>query len=1310
MKQSLYFLAFLFFYFSVSFTSFGQSSYAVSIEFAGRVQNSFSDLSGNVISGGSSGTNFYLVKTNELDGSEVYVKTYQFSLSSTLVDASLASNGDYLFLFDQSLGGVNHNCIVVRLDQDGNLIWQKEYGGIVSKLFPEFVKSSPSGDIIFGGRYSNGNSYPFLGKLNSSGDLQFLKEYNEEYGYFKDVEFLAGNYFIVGTGGVQSFAGFFDSNGEPISASIGYNSGGAARLNQVIKSNDGGFLAVGQESGVLGSNDLLISKYDQNGVYEWSKIAGGLFNDKAVSITKAGNNGYVIGGTTQSANSINNKAWFFKITLNGDLIWSKLVGGDSFNDDLTDVIATDDLGLIVSVSDLSNNENFKIIKTDYFGDLSCGLEDFAPVYEDYLLSHSNMPVITSNLGGEQVTSLALLTSSLIHTMSCQPTVSESQTFQKVIVAPNNDAIYDVKETLDGGVIMAGSSVTGVHGQSDCFLSRLDRDGDTLWTKFYGSASSEASYGVLVEDDGTFLFISTLGVLTSISGSGDVISSFTYGNTQSYAIEKTSQSNYLIGNSGSDITKLDNDLNPIWSNSYIPNSRITDFHETANGDYLVCGVMFGGANKAFVFRVDTDGNLLWMKEYDSGGSDVATGIVELSNGNLMVSGYTSGYGFIQSGGLILVLNSAGDLLHTKTINGYRSLLQSIVMKNGFPYLAGEYSDGDGDALFMKLTNSGDLIWSNNYGYQYGGDVFNSISATNDNGFVLAGRTSTFGNGSLDFYILKTDSLGNGLGCHNYNDTVVFSDQVISETNIVHPITAGFSKVVSTTLEGHLNLFLRNMEIVSDISGTNNLCSGASNGSVSVEATSGIGPYDYSWSNGGTDAEIENLTEGEYIVTITDNAGCEMTDSVELIDPELLTSSVAIIEPSCASLNNGSAEVNVLGGVAPYSFQWNNGQVDSIATNLYASNYSVTIVDNNGCVHGNIASLSEPEPIEITFTSVNATCGAEDGVIIADATGGDDNFTYLWDTGAIGNDIDEIESGSYSVTVEDGNGCDLTESFDLGTQVTPTEICMITVDSTSNKNLVVWEKEMVGNISGYNVYRNVLGAYQNIGYVSYADLSEFTDNSFGVDPNVTSYRYKISKVDTCGNESELSEFHETMHLTTNLGTAGEINLIWDEYEGFPFVAYRIMKDTTDNGIYDYYEIDVTGSGTFTWTDSDPGDFASYSILVDPLVTCTSEKANDYNSSRSNRSAGVALNGGGDVGINEFSENDFSVYPNPNNGRFTIQTRNTLSKEFEIIDIYGKVILNRTIQAELEEVELNVAVGIYFVRLKNDTFSEIKRITIR
>ncbi|MDC3338233.1 hypothetical protein OAW23_10200, partial [Flavobacteriales bacterium] len=133
-----------------------------------------------------------------------------------------------------------------------------------------------------------------------------------------------------------------------------------------------------------------------------------------------------------------------------------------------------------------------------------------------------------------------------------------------------------------------------------------------------------------------------------------------------------------------------------------------------------------------------------------------------------------------------------------------------------------------------------------------------------------------------------------------------------------------------------------------------------------------------------------------------------------------------------------------------------------------------------------------------------------------------------------------------------------------QVVTPPICLISVDSTSTQNKVVWEKPVTAAIDSFMVYREFgSGSYGVVGSVPYDSLSQFYDNTIGVNPNITSYRYKISAIDTCGNESQLSDYHETMHLTTNVGLSGEVNLIWDAYEGFSFSYYRILRDSTFSG---------------------------------------------------------------------------------------------------------------------------------------------------
>jgi hypothetical protein len=268
----------------------------------------------------------------------------------------------------------------------------------------------------------------------------------------------------------------------------------------------------------------------------------------------------------------------------------------------------------------------------------------------------------------------------------------------------------------------------------------------------------------------------------------------------------------------------------------------------------------------------------------------------------------------------------------------------------------------------------------------------------------------------------------------------------------------------------------------------------------------------------------------------------------------------------------------------------------------------------------------------------------------------------------------------------------------------EICLVTVDSTSLHNLVVWEKPISASIDSFLVYREVGSNYIQIGSVPYDSLSQYLDSDIGIDPNVTSYRYKIAQVDTCGNTSSLSDYHETIHLTANLGVNDEVNLIWDTYEGFSFGQYNILRDSTFNGDWE-----LLGSVTFnniSYSDFNPPlSGARYMIEVIPSITCTSTKAVDHNSSRSNRD-GYSEPGGGNPGqsINQFPNGNLGVYPNPTNSTFTLELNQIqLPCVIALKDIQGRVVYSAVANTKKLQLDLSsYEKGVYFIGVVNNNLS--------
>jgi hypothetical protein len=190
--------------------------------------------------------------------------------------------------------------------------------------------------------------------------------------------------------------------------------------------------------------------------------------------------------------------------------------------------------------------------------------------------------------------------------------------------------------------------------------------------------------------------------------------------------------------------------------------------------------------------------------------------------------------------------------------------------------------------------------------------------------------------------------------------------------------------------------------------------------------------------------------------------------------------------------------------------------------------------------------------------------------------------------------------------------------------PDSICIVTVDDSIGHNLVIFEKQQSGPIHHYNIYRetSVANIYDSIGFIPVDSFGYFIDTASN--PAVRAYRYKISTVDSCGNESVLSDHHKTMHLTVNKGTGSTWNLIWTHYEGIPVNTYRIWRaDTSGN----FALIDsVSGSNT-SYTDLNPPlGGLYYQVEIVTSYTCQpfNFKANtNYNSSRSNQADNGLIN---------------------------------------------------------------------------------------
>ncbi|MFK8039696.1 MAG: T9SS type A sorting domain-containing protein, partial [Crocinitomicaceae bacterium] len=219
----------------------------------------------------------------------------------------------------------------------------------------------------------------------------------------------------------------------------------------------------------------------------------------------------------------------------------------------------------------------------------------------------------------------------------------------------------------------------------------------------------------------------------------------------------------------------------------------------------------------------------------------------------------------------------------------------------------------------------------------------------------------------------------------------------------------------------------------VSSTNVTCFGACDGFASISINGGTFPYTYLWSNGQTTPSALGLCPGTYSVTITDANGCSVTENnIIITEPAMLeNSSTTVSDVTCNGLSDGSISLGIIGGTAPYTYAWSDGQTSSVATGLIAGTYSVVVTDANGCiVNVNNVIVDEPNVLaNVSTTVVNTSCfGSCDGSVSVNITGGTAPYTYAWSqiilnqiTGDGTPTISDLCKGLYSVIVTDANGC-------------------------------------------------------------------------------------------------------------------------------------------------------------------------------------------------------------------------------------------------------------------------------------------------
>jgi gliding motility-associated-like protein len=299
-----------------------------------------------------------------------------------------------------------------------------------------------------------------------------------------------------------------------------------------------------------------------------------------------------------------------------------------------------------------------------------------------------------------------------------------------------------------------------------------------------------------------------------------------------------------------------------------------------------------------------------------------------------------------------------------------------------------------------------------------------------------------NGDDDGSILITASGGTGNLSYTWSGPNGFSDSSADISNLepgTYTITVE-DESNCTVVESYE--ITQNPEIILTPGQTNNLCAGEANGEIFIAVVGGLSPFDYSWSgpNGflSTDQNIQDLENGTYNLSLTDAAGCQVLQDIEITSPSPLLVTISTIDVPCNSEPSGELSAVASGGTPPYSYSW-TGPLGFVAnganiTGLQAGIYSLEVLDANGCILLESATISEPVELDASISEVPVTCaGGNDGALDLIVSGGTPPYSFIWSGpggfSSTDQNISGLEAGFYTVEITDANNCSLLTSYEL-----------------------------------------------------------------------------------------------------------------------------------------------------------------------------------------------------------------------------------------------------------------------------------------
>ncbi|MDD5088497.1 MAG: choice-of-anchor J domain-containing protein [bacterium] len=377
--------------------------------------------------------------------------------------------------------------------------------------------------------------------------------------------------------------------------------------------------------------------------------------------------------------------------------------------------------------------------------------------------------------------------------TAQPDSLWSNTFGRT----NGEACYAVAQTTDGGYVLGGYS-DPPSGRDEIWIVKVNADGDSAWSRAFAAGSGQgACHSILATDDGGCALVAEREMwengqytydfwLIRLSANGDSLWSSTIGGDPEeypYSLQRTNDGGFIIagatyavdgsGNWDMLLVKVSASGDSVWSRRFGgPNMEFAySVQQTEDGGYVIAGMTesFGHGYPThpdfWVVKTNANGDSLWSRACGGEYTEECIYVRQTTDGGYILAGITDSFGPYAPGSLnnyLVRINTNGDTLWTRAYGGTSTdrCEAALLLHDGGCLLGGgtlSFGSGSSDMWLLRTNASGDSLWSRTFGGS-DWDKCNALAATSDGGYIIGGETSSFG--FVDMWLVKTGPDGGG----------------------------------------------------------------------------------------------------------------------------------------------------------------------------------------------------------------------------------------------------------------------------------------------------------------------------------------------------------------------------------------------------------------------------------------------------------------------------------------------------------------------------------------------------------------------